>query len=78
MIGLIAFSSWCAIAGPILVVTGGIGKMIAAKINAVGEHLKRQDDAKAVMSERISRLEGTVYRALKDADTSSPNRPEVA
>lgn len=52
--------SWAALAGPILVVLGAIGRILAKKVNQVGEHLKDQDKRHIKLAERMARVEGKV------------------
>ena len=42
----------------ISVVVAGVGKLIARKVDAVGRHLERQDEAREELVERVSRIEG--------------------
>jgi cell division protein FtsB len=56
----INLEQWAVIAVPVLTLVSWLGKRITAKVDAVGEHLKRQDAATQKISERVARLEGPI------------------
>ena len=55
------------ITATVLTVVGGVGKAIASKtaqldkkLDLIGEHLERQDEAKAKLAERVAHIEGVL------------------
>jgi hypothetical protein len=53
-----------AISGPVLAVVAWIGRVLGRKLDMVGRHLTRQDDAHQLLAERVSRLEGPITKAI--------------
>jgi hypothetical protein len=51
-------AAWAAIIAPISGVAALIGKVLARKIDEVGDHLSRQDGMLQDHGERLARLEG--------------------
>lgn len=52
------WSAVAAISGPAIFVMGTVGKLLSNKLDKVGDHLRQQDEAKGLLSERIARIEG--------------------
>lgn len=54
---VITFATWITLSGPILTGMGIIGRLLAGKLNSVGDHLRRQDRRSAQTERRLIRLE---------------------
>lgn len=63
-------ADWAAFSTPILTVIGAVGKVIARKVDQVGDHLKIQDKRGAQTERRLIRLETHAgLNPLPPADT---------
>ena len=63
------WSAVSAITGITTAVIALVGKLLAGKLNAIGEHLAAQDKGKEGLMDRLSKLEGKVEALMRRKST---------